>query len=95
MMTLSKYLFWDVDASKINFETHADFVIPRVFQKGTLEDFFLVREFYTKETIIKTLTSTRYLDKKTLAFCCAIYQLQKENFKCFTQKQFTPKPLNF
>ncbi|MCB9226860.1 MAG: hypothetical protein H6578_06835 [Chitinophagales bacterium] len=93
-MNLSTYLFWDVDASKISFEEDAAFIIPRVFLKGKIDDVRAVRLFYGEEKLKEILTTTRYLDKKTLAYCCVIFQLNKEDFRCYTKKPFTQKHLN-
>ena len=94
-MELSTYLFWDVDSSEISFEKDAAFIIPRVFLKGKMEDVKAVTHFYGKEKLKEVLTNTRYLDKKTLAYCCVIFQLNKEDFRCYTKNPSIQKPLNF
>jgi len=94
-MILSKHIFWDVEASNISFDKDAEFIIPRVFQKGKLSDVQKILKYYEQEKLIKVLTNTRYLDKKTLALCCVIFNLQKEDFRCYTQKQFTQTPYNY
>lgn len=88
-MNLSAYLFWDIDVSKISYEDDAAFIIPRVFLKGKMNDVRAVRQFYGMEKLKEILTTTRYLDEKTLAYCCVIFQLNKEDFRCYTKKLFT------
>lgn len=33
-----RWLFWDVDPADVDLEAHADFVLPRVLEKGRLVD---------------------------------------------------------
>lgn len=33
-----RWLFWEVDASRIDLEAHADYVLARVLEHGTLDD---------------------------------------------------------
>ena len=94
-MNLSKHLFWDVDITKISFDKNAEFIIPRVFQKGKLLDVQQILKYYKQEKLKNVLTKTRYLDKKTLALCCVIFNLKKEDFRCYTLKQFTQTPYNY
>jgi hypothetical protein len=93
-MELSKYLFWDIDASKISFEEDAAFVVPRVFLKGKMKDVNAVKQFYGTNKLKEILTKTKYLDDKTLAYCCVIFQLNKKDFRCYTEKPLTQKHLN-
>lgn len=95
IMNLSKTLFWDTDFEKISFETDGKFVIPRTFMKGTFNDFLQVLNYYGKQTCAEILLNTRYLDKKTLAFCCTLFNLKKEDFRCYKLNQSIPKLWNY
>ncbi len=94
-MVLSKYLFWDVDIKEVSFDEHAKFVIPRVFLRGKMDDVFAVLKYYKKNKLIEVLTQTRYLDKKTLSFCCVIFDLNKEDFRCYKNELSIPEHLRF
>ncbi|MGW8121507.1 DUF6922 domain-containing protein [Roseivirga echinicomitans] len=41
-MELSSHLFWDVDQKSVSYDQHKSFIIPRVFMKGTMDDFWAV-----------------------------------------------------
>jgi hypothetical protein len=65
---LSAFLFWDTDPAKVNPETHKQFIIPRVMDRGTLADVKMVWNYYGEETIKQTLLDTAALGNKTIAF---------------------------
>lgn len=80
---LRKNLFWDVDVHSIDLEKHKRFVIARVLQRGSFEDFKNLLKFYGEKTIKKEVVQIRYLDKKTLRFCSFYFDIPKEQFRCF------------
>jgi len=94
-MELSSHLFWDVDQKTVSYDQHKSFIIPRVFMKGTMDDFWAVVTYYGKEVCQEQLVNTRYLDNKTLSFCCVYFNLDQEQFRCFKEKQSTPQHWNY
>jgi len=94
-MKFSKGLFWDVDESKLDYEKHAGQIIPRVFMRGTMEDIVQVLRHYGKEKVKQTLLQTRYLDKLTLAFSVGLFNLNKEDFRCYKLNQSIPQLWNY
>lgn len=86
-MNLSKTAFWDIDMKTLDYENHKDFIIRKVFEFGLKQDITEVMNFYSKETIINSLITARYLDKKTQAFACACYDLKPEAFRCYPNNQ--------
>lgn len=89
-MQLSKAIFWDTNIKEVSYDKDNRFIIPRVFMRGTYDDLIQVMRYYGKAHCKEVLTQTRYLDKKTLAFCCAIFQLQKEDFRCYRLSRSKP-----
>lgn len=87
-MNLSKEIFWDVDYSKIDYEKSADWVICRVLDRGSLKDWFQIKENYGIEKILLTAQNARYLSKKTVYFLSAIYNVPLTNFRCYNLMQF-------
>lgn len=67
-MILSKEIFWDVDYSKIDYEKSADWVICRVLDRGSLKDWFQIKENYGIEKILLAAQKARYLSKKQYTF---------------------------
>ena len=48
---LSPQLFWDVDPDSIDPEAHADFLIVRVMERGTLDDVRATWYYYGADRI--------------------------------------------
>ena len=87
---LSKQAFWDVDMKKLDYETHANAIIRRVFDNGSWEDILEVVLHYGKEKIIAALTSAPYLKEITIVFASKLFHIPYADFKCYTTKQYHP-----
>lgn len=94
-MKLSPVLFWDVDYNSIDFNKHAPFIIQRVLELGTLDDFFEVRDFYGKPKMKQIIRKLRCLDERTLSFCSIYFNIKPEEFRCYTQKQLKQEHWNY
>jgi hypothetical protein len=94
-MTFSKGLFRDTDETKLDYEKHAGQIIPRVFMRGKVEDMKQVLRYYGRERVKQELLITRYLDKRTLAFSAGLFNLHKEDFRCYKLSQSTPQLWNY
>jgi hypothetical protein len=92
---LSKRCFWDTDMQMLDYEKHSLFIIQRVLEYGLWEDVKSVWAFYGKKRIAKEITEANWLSNKTLSFCCTIFKLKKEQFKCYTKKQSNPQHWNY
>lgn len=86
-MKLSKTAFWDIDMDTLDYKTHKDFIIRKVFEFGSRQDLAEVMNFYSRETIINSLVTAQYLNKGTQAFACACYDLKPEVFRCYANNQ--------
>ena len=80
---LSKYLFWDINIRRLNYETRASFIMERVFTMGMQEDEWEIIRFYGKERIRKEVVKCKLLDKKTLNYLSVFYGIPKKEFKCY------------
>ena len=90
-MTLPNYLFWDIDLSSIDFTKNARFVIQRVIQRGSINDWITIKEFYGIDLIKREILLIRDLDFKTLNFFSIYFGINKNNFRCFTIQQSIPQ----
>ena len=93
--SLSKHLFWDIDISNIDEKKHQRFIIKKVLQFGTYNDWKVILNFYGKETIINNSKTIKDLDKKTLSFLSVVSGIPKTEFLCYTTEQSMPKHWNF
>lgn len=88
--SFSKHLFWDVNKAELDFEKSKEFIIHRVLEYGLMEDWNIIKEIYGLETIKKTSLQFRELDDVTLAFLSAIFNIDKKEFRCYTNKTSMP-----
>lgn len=88
--TLSRVLFWDTDYDKIDWDGKARYVIERVVSLGFVEDWRAIQNYYGMEKIRETALQARDLDPKTLSFLSVIFDIPKENFRCYTTLRSNP-----
>lgn len=85
-----KRIFWDVDFEKLDYDTKANFVIERVFERGDVEDIRQCRRYYGDEKVIAALLKAKFLPEHTLYFVSAIFDKPLEFFRCYTLRQLNP-----
>lgn len=84
---LSPALFWDIDPSELDYDRNARQVIERVLTRGSLSDWFSIKEYYGVDRIKQEVVRIRSLDSVTLNFCSTYFDLPKEQFKCYSTPQ--------
>ena len=94
-MSLSSGLFWDIDPSSLDYSVDAGFIITRVLMRGTQDDWNTIKAYYGLDRIKQISLKARYLDKKTLAFCSAIFSVPINKFRCYTFRQLIPEAWNY
>ena len=81
---ISKVIFWDTDYDQIAWDSKARFVIERVVMFGNLQDWRIIQAFYGMEKIKESVLASRDLDPKTLNFFSVLYNIPKDQFRCYT-----------
>lgn len=90
-MELRPSLFWDTDIKNIDLQKNKRQVIERVLERGHIEEVRALFAFYGKKSIAEVMLSARYLDKLTLALCCAIFEKPITEFRCYKLAQSHPQ----
>lgn len=88
----STNLFWDVDPAELDFDRHRRFIVARVVEHGTFEDWKILCRQYTVPAVIETARTLRSLDAKTLAFLATVGHVPRESFRCCTATSSPPAP---
>ncbi|MDX2133764.1 MAG: hypothetical protein SFV52_03225 [Saprospiraceae bacterium] len=89
------YLFWDADPARIDLEKSKAYVIERVLSHGMVSDWRLLNRLYDRQTLLNTVLQLRYLDKRSLHFCAAYFDVPIEDFRCYTYAQSNPAHWNY
>jgi len=80
---LSKFLFWDCNIDQLDPDVDRNLILERVFSLGTENDEREVFDYYGKDFIKHTILKIKYLDKKTLNYLSIVFDIPKEEFKCY------------
>ncbi|WP_425576782.1 hypothetical protein [Nibrella saemangeumensis] len=62
---------------------------------GLWADIVELLRYYGSDRVREEALQAAYLKKKTLSFCCAIFDLQPEQFRCYTRQQSSPIRWNY
>lgn len=90
-LSLRQNLFWDVDIKTIDLQIHKAAVIERIATRGRWDEFRDLLSFYGKPAVREVLLNTRWLDKRTLAFCTVIFNTPITEFRCYKLAQLNPE----
>ncbi len=82
-----KRIFWDVDFDTIDYDKHPKWIIVRVFERGDIADIKQLRRYYGDRMIKNAVKKAKYIEEETMQFLSAIYQIPKQQFRCYTEKQ--------
>ena len=88
-------LFWDIDLKDLDMEKHKSYIIGRVLDYGTWEDWQLIRDYYPMEEIKDTAIGLRSLFPQSLSFIAAVTHTSIETFRCYKSRQSTPQHWSF
>jgi len=79
----NKRIFWDVVFENINYDTKANFVIERVFERGDVDDIRNCRRYYGDEKVTEALLNAKFLPERTMYLSSAVTGKPLKDFKCF------------
>jgi hypothetical protein len=92
---LSPHLFWDVDISKLDIDRSRKFVIGRILDYGTIDDWRKALRIWSIYEIGDSAESIRDLSLRSAGFISLLAKRPIEKFICFTSKRSTPAHLSF
>jgi len=84
---LSGHLFWDTDKSSLLNNSSEIFILERVMEYGTIEDWRAINKFYKKEKLKKLVVQLKNISDKSFAFLSNYFDIPKEKFACYTKNQ--------
>lgn len=94
-MSFSNNLFWDADPEMLDYDANRRYVIERVLNRGTLTDLKEAFSYYGRDVIREVAVSLRSLEPKALSFISCVLSIPRENFRCYTRKQYSKAPWIF
>lgn len=91
---LRESLLWEYKLENIDFNSIKNIVVQRVIERGRESDFYAIINMYGIEVIKRTIKEIPYLNNKDIAFVCAVFNINKEALRCYTQKQLRTQHWN-
>ena len=86
----NKRIFWDVNFEQIDYDTKANFIIERVFERGDVDDIRQCRRYYGDEKVTAALLQAKYLPLHTIHFASAVIDKPLNEFRCYILRQLDP-----
>ncbi|MBN8703943.1 MAG: hypothetical protein J0M08_12825 [Bacteroidetes bacterium] len=83
---VSNRAFWDVNYNSIDYNKHADYVIKKVFDLGTLDDIMEVLVCYGEEKVKDVIINADRLDSGAIEMAYIIFDVKPLDLKCYTKK---------
>ncbi len=87
---IAQRLFWDVDASSIDYDRDSLLVMERVLNFGNWEDVTAIIRYYGRAKMKEEVVKMADLKKDVLSFLCVLLQLSPQDFTCYNRRQFQP-----
>lgn len=86
---IRKSLLWEYDLTNFNWQEMRFIVIQRVIERGRLDDFYALLNIYGLKGVKESIKQIPYLNPKDFSFVCSVFNLKKENLKCYSKQQST------
>lgn len=86
----NKRIFWDVDFEKIDYDSKANFVIERVFERGDVDDIRNCRRYYGDKKVSEALLNAKFLPETRMYLASAVINKPLKDFRCYTLRQLNP-----
>ncbi len=86
-----KRIFWDVRFESIDYDTKANFVIERVFERGDVDDIRNCRRYYGDDKVREALLKAKYLPLTRIYLASAVIDRPIEEFRCYKLRQLNPE----
>jgi hypothetical protein len=84
-LSFSKNLFWDADLSELDMEKHAPYVVGRVLDYGSLDDWLLICQYYGMDKIKSIALGIRSMFPESLSFIAIATHTPENQFRCYEQ----------
>jgi hypothetical protein len=91
---IRKSLLWEYETDKIDWHQMRNVIVQRVIERGRMNDFYAILNIYELEGVIETIKEIPFLNKKDLVFVCTVFEIKKEELKCYTRKQLKDQHWN-
>lgn len=80
-------LFWEYDLAYFDWERMRPLVVQHVIERGRMDDFYAMLNMYGVEGVKESIRDIPYMNPKDMSFVCTVFELKKEELKCYIRQQ--------
>lgn len=92
---ISPSLLWEYDLSTFDWWKSRKIVVQRVIERGWLTDFYAALNMYGGiEGFREIIKEVPYLSPRDMRFVCIVFNLKKEELRCYTRMLSRERLLN-
>lgn len=85
--SVSPSLLWEYDLSDFDWWKSRKIVVQRILERGWLEDYYAGFNLYGGiEGFREIIKEIPFLSPRDINFACIVFDLKKEDLKCYTRK---------
>lgn len=84
---LRKSLLWEYNLDQFNWDNMRILVVQRVIERGRMSDFYAILNLYGLAGVKEAIKQISYLNPKDLSFVCSVFNLKKEDLRCYKNQQ--------
>lgn len=93
--SVSPSLLWEYDLSDFDWWKSRKIVLQRILERGWLEDYYAGFNLYGGiEGFREIIKEIPFLSPRDMNFACIVFDLKKEDLKCYTRKLLREQLLN-
>lgn len=93
--SVSPSLLWEYDLSDFDWWKSRKIVVQRILERGWLEDYYAGFNLYGGiEGFREIIKEIPFLSPRDMNFACIVFDLKKEDLKCYTRKLSRGRFLN-
>lgn len=93
--SVSPSLLWEYDLSRFDWWRMRKVVVQRIIERGWLNDFYAAFRLYGGiEGFREIIKEVPILSSRDMNFVCIVFDLKKEELKCYTRKLLREQLLN-
>ncbi|MBQ3657369.1 MAG: hypothetical protein II956_11075 [Bacteroidales bacterium] len=87
-------LLWEYETEGFDFKAMRKIVVQRVLERGWTNDYYAMFNLYGYRSVRQTVKDIPYLNDKDMHFVCQLFNLKKEELKCYKNKLSKPQHWN-
>ena len=87
-------LLWEYDLSRFDWQAMRLIVGQRGVERGRMEDFYALLNMYGIEGVRESIKEIPVMSPKDMSFVCSVFDIKKEELKCYLRRQSHPQHWN-